>query len=126
MCFAEEVARECTTVLDRVDDDSKAQDMPKYSKKLAALFFVPQSGCGIGCLALLALSGLRYSGSAPLSRLVDPRSGYHDIQQLTTFCSADNTIGHFIVTMVIWGIITATGRLEPPTLKIMPPEHWHG
>ena len=31
--FAEEVMRECTTVLDRMDDDSKAQDVPQYPKK---------------------------------------------------------------------------------------------
>ena len=31
--FAEEVMRECTTVLDRMDDDSKVQDVPQYPKK---------------------------------------------------------------------------------------------
>ena len=65
----------------------------KYKAAFCGFYFLPpQSGCGIGCLALLALPGLRYSGSAPLSRLVDPRSGYHDIQRLTTFYLAENPL----------------------------------
>ena len=48
-----------------------------FKKTCGFYFFVPRSGWGIGCLALLALPGLRYSGSAPLCGLSILRSGYH-------------------------------------------------
>ena len=41
-------------------------------KNLLLLFLFHGACIGAGCLALLALAGLRYSGSAPLSRLVNP------------------------------------------------------
>ena len=54
-------------------------------KNLRLLFFCPAERLGDWV-------ALRYSGSAPLSRLVDPRSGHHDIQQLATFYLTENPL----------------------------------
>ena len=65
--------RSSTVVHSLATSSAKHNLCSNYFKKTCRFYFLPpQSGCGIGCLALLALPGLRYSGSAPLSRLVDP------------------------------------------------------
>ena len=87
--------RSSTVVYSLATSSAKHNLCSNYFKKTCGFYFLPpQSGCGIGCLALLALPGLRYSGSAPLSRLVDPRSGYHDIQRFITFYLTENPLQH--------------------------------
>ena len=45
----------------------------KYKAAFCGFYFLSRGAVGgLGCLALLALTGLRYSGSAPLARLVNP------------------------------------------------------
>ena len=51
-CFAEKWMRECTTVHDRMNDDSKARDVPRDKAKMAP---APGIAFALRCAALLRL-----------------------------------------------------------------------
>ena len=68
--------RSSTVVHSLATSSAKHNLCSNYFKKLAAFIFVSRGAVGgLGCLALLALTGLRYSGSAPLCGLSIPAPG---------------------------------------------------
>ena len=69
--------RSSTVVHSLATSSAKHNLCSNYFKKTCGFYFFLPRSVSKDWLPCVALPALRYSGSAPLSRLVNPRSGYH-------------------------------------------------